>query len=171
MCVIAGEYFDYTTDKGAKMYRLCFCAHVYLIGWLIMFSPWAISMFLPEVVVFPSDFILLWKIMSESCSIFFPLLEKRPTLTQFNAPHFNSIVTLFFPLWKTLCITNTIWLAGAIVWKKVGPFCWVSGKAFKLSPHFLLPSYRNLLDVLFAGLDNGVSTLLPYSDFCCRVIR
>lgn len=51
------------------------------------------------------------------------------------------------------------------MWKKVGPFRYASRKAFKLSPHFLLPSYRNLLEVLFASLDNGVWTLFPYFDF------
>lgn len=60
--------------------------------------------------------------------------------------HISALLWFFFaPPVKTSCITNAIWLAGAIVWKKVGPFRWVSRKAFKLSPRSLLPSYRNLL--------------------------
>lgn len=163
------EYFDCTTDKGAKMYGLRFSPSVYLIGWFIIFSQWAISVFLPEVVVFVVILFFLWKIILH---LFFHPLQEKPPQHWFSSMHHTwALLWLFFSMWKTSCITNTIWLAGAIVWKKVGPFCWVSGKAFKLSPHFLLPSYGNLLDVLFAGLDNGVSTLLPYSDFCCRVSR
>lgn len=164
---LLNEHFDYTTKgrKGCKMTRLRFSAWLYLIGWLMIFFFFFFALCKQfEVAVFACscsvDFILLWKIMSKSCSI--SLLKSNALQPLNNAPYFNSIVIFFFspsfPV-KTLCITNAIWLAGAIVWKKVGPFCWVSRKAFKLSPHSLLPSYRNLLEVLFAGLDNGVWTL------------
>ena len=153
--------------KGDKMIRVCFSAWLYLIGWLIIFrSLLANSSQGFFRLQLQCRFYFVVKDYVKVLQYFPVKRNALQTLTQYNAPYFSSIVIFFFPFpVKTLCITNAIWLAGAIVWKKVGPFRRVSREAFKLSPRSLLPSYRNLLEVLLiAGLDNGVWTF-PYSDF------
>lgn len=165
--MIVERIFWHTTKgrKGSKMIRLCFSAHLYLIGWIIFSSPqWS---FLPAAVV---SILFCCERWCQSPAVF-PYKKGTPSKHWLDTMHhISALLWFFFFHAKTLCITNAIWLAGAIVWKKVGPFRWVSRKAFKLSPRSLLPSYRNLLEALFAGLDNGVWTLFPYSDFCCWVI-
>lgn len=153
--------------KGDKMIRVCFSAWLYLITWLIIFSLSAgkfQSMFFspPAAAV---SILFCCERLCQSPAVFPRKKERPPNIDSIQCTIFQLYCDFFsFPV-KTLCITNAIWLAGAIVWKKVGPFRQVSREAFKLSPRSLLTSYRNLLEVLLiAGLDNGVWTF-PYSDF------
>lgn len=116
------------------------------------------------------DFILLWKIMS--VLQYLPINEEHPPNT--DSPQcttFQPHRGIFFKL--KLCITNAIWLASAIVQKKVGPFCRVSRKAFKLSPHPLLPSYRNILEVLVVvllGCEHGSHIQIFVADIFHRLM-